>query len=228
MSLRTRSLGPAADVGTTFPLSGQPEFVRCASAQRHSADARVHGRGAVWLSRCGQPVWLRVVEGGTQVISLMRSCELGCLSSGASCDHPCGDRRHPFHRSRLSVGVLRLAGAHDAAVALRRAAAVDTRDDRAHRGRRPVRRSRLYADAIGARLRAFSPLRNAVPDHTEGAAERHLSRPVARSWPRGWPRRRLEDAALRALQLARVPATSSGTLDDPGQLALSDRGSRRS
>ena len=100
-------------------------------------------------------------------------------------------------------------------MALRRAPALDACDDRTHGGRWPIRRPWLHADAIGDRLRPFSPLRNALSDHTEGAVERHL--PACRAIvATRLMSPELEHAALRALQFAQF--TTTGTLDDPDTL----------
>ena len=59
------------------------------------------------------------------------------------------DLRHPLHRPRLPVGLLGEPGAGGAALALRRAARLAARDDRAGRGSRSATSSRLHADAHG-------------------------------------------------------------------------------
>ena len=88
----------------------------------------------------------------------------------------------------------------------------DARDDRPHRGRRALRRPRLHADALGARLRRLPPLRHAVPGRRRRRASARRRRPAARSSPRACTAPELEMRAFRALQFAQF--TTTGVLED--------------
>src|SRR5918992_341731 len=74
------------------------------------------------------------------------------------------------------------------------------------RGRRSVRRPRLHADAIGDRLRACSPLRNAlqITPKARLSATAPACRAIVATRLAAPP---LEDAALRALQFAQFTTT---------------------
>src|SRR5579884_2853275 len=112
----------------------------------------------------------------------------------------------------MSLGVLREPRAACDRVALRRPTAMAAGARRAHRGRRPVRGTRLHAVAWGPGAGSFPPpLRDAVPTGSQGAFECHLARV-----PRG-----CRCAPQRArVRVARVPCASARELhDDATQLA---------
>ncbi len=73
------------------------------------------------------------------------------------------------------MGLLGGAGAHDAALALRRRPALDARDDRPRRGRLALRAQRLHPGADGCREHALPPLRHAASDRAQVARGRDVA-----------------------------------------------------